>query len=246
MLKGIQKAASGMIPQLKKQEISANNIANATTPGFKKDSTFIKELDSATKAAMPKRSDWEQPMIDQIYTDYSQGTFNKTGNPLDVAIDGEGFFILETIDGTDRQYSRNGSFSIDTEGFLVNSDGMRILGDGGPIAAGTGSSIMIDESGQVIIDGNVVGSLSVVDFADKSALRKTGATGFIADETLEPIPSDQFTIRQGYLEQSNINVIKEMVGMIITMRNFETASKLIQTQDDSLQTLFNEVGKTRI
>ncbi|MEZ5359444.1 MAG: flagellar basal-body rod protein FlgF [Candidatus Zixiibacteriota bacterium] len=246
MLKGLYQAASGMIPQVKKQEITANNIANATTPGYKKDATFIKELDAATKATLPTRSDWERPMIDQIYTDYSQGTFNKTGNPLDVAIQGEGFFILETIDGALRQYSRNGSFMVDTEGFLVTSDGLRVIGDGGPVTIGDGSDVLIDETGQVLVDDNVVAQLSVVDFEDKNELKKNGDSTFVVGEEVEPIPSADYSVRQGYLEQANINVVKEMVEMIVTMRHFEAASKIIQTQDESLQTLYSEVGKTRL
>lgn len=246
MIKGIYKAASGMIPQIKKQEITANNIANAETPGYKKDSTFIKELDAATKRALPTQSDWERPMIDQIYTDYSQGTFNKTGSPLDAAIQGEGFFILESVDGIQRQYTRNGSFMVDTEGFLVNSNGMRVIGDGGPVSVGDGTDINIDETGQVIVDNNVVARLSVVNFDDKNELQKSGNSSFVVAEEVEPLPSTDYSVRQGYLEQANINVVKEMVEMIVTMRHFEAASKMIQTQDESLQTLYSEVGRTRL
>ncbi|MFH1700040.1 MAG: flagellar basal-body rod protein FlgF [Candidatus Zixiibacteriota bacterium] len=245
MIKGIYKAASGMVPRMKKQEITANNIANASTPGFKKESTFIKELDSATKSILPKKSDWQTPMIDQIYTDYSQGTFNKTGNPLDVAIDGEGFFVLENVDGDDRQYSRNGSFSVDPEGFLISSSGYRVMGEGGPIEA-AGGMIEINESGELMIDGNTTNRLQIVNFEDKNILGKVGSSGFVAQGDSEPLPAVGFSVRQGYLENSNINVIKEMVGMIITLRNFETGAKMIQTQDESLKTLFTQVGKTQM
>lgn len=245
MIKGLYKAASGMVPRMKKQEITANNIANASTPGYKKDSTFIKELDTATKSIMPKKSDWQTPMIDQIYTDYSQGTFNKTGSPLDVAIEGEGFFVLESSDGGDRQYSRNGSFSVDLEGFLISSSGYRVMGEGGPIEA-TGGMIEISDTGEMMIDGNITDRLQVVNFEDKNTLGKVGSSGFMAPDGVETIPADDFSVRQGYLENSNINVIKEMVGMIITLRNFETGAKMIQTQDESLKTLFTQVGKTRM
>ncbi|MEE9441140.1 MAG: flagellar basal-body rod protein FlgF [candidate division Zixibacteria bacterium] len=245
MIKGIYKAASGMVPRMKKQEITANNIANASTPGYKKDSTFIKELDTATKSILPRKSDWQTPMIDQIYTDYSQGTFNKTGNPLDVAIEGEGFFVLESIDGGDRQYSRNGSFSVDIEGFLISSSGFRVMGEGGPIEA-AGGMVEINESGQLMIDGNITDRLQIVNFEDKSILGKVGSSGFMAPEDAGPLPAEGFSVRQGFLENSNINVIKEMVGMIITLRNFETGARMIQSQDESLKTLFTQVGKTRM
>jgi flagellar basal-body rod protein FlgG len=245
MLKGIYKAASGMIPRMKQQEITANNIANAGTPGFKKDSVFLKELDTATKAVMPTRSDWQTPMIDQVYTDYSQGSFVRTGNIYDLAIDGQGFFALEGAEGEGIQYSRNGNFAADTEGYLVNSDGLRVLGDGGPIEVGSGL-IEINEAGEVMVDSALVGRLQVVDFPDKSTLVKVGSSGFWVDETVEAEPAGEYSVRQGFVEQANINVIKEMVGMIIALRNFESGAKAIKSQDESLNALFNLVGNTRM
>ena len=100
MIKGIYTSASGMIPGIRKQEIIANNISNVSTPGFKKDMLFVKELSNAQKKAVTTRSDWENPMSNKVFTDYSQGTFEKTGNPLDLAIDGPGFFTLQLDDGS--------------------------------------------------------------------------------------------------------------------------------------------------
>jgi len=245
MLKGIYKAASGMIPRMKQQEITANNIANAATPGFKKDSVFLKELNSAQKATLPRKSDWQTPMIDQIYTDYTQGAFEQTGNIYDMAIDGSGFFVLQSPEGDSSQYTRNGSFAADIDGYLTNSEGLRVLGDGGPIEIGSGN-LDINESGEVYVDGDLVGRLQVVNFPDKSAMVKVGSSGFVVDETVESEPADEYSIRQGFVESANINVIKEMVGMIIALRHFESGSKAIQSQDESLSTLFNQVGKTRL
>lgn len=245
MLKGIYKAASGMIPRMKQQEILANNIANASTPGFKKDAVFLKELNSVRQSTMPKKSDWQTPMIDQIYTDYTQGAFGRTDNSLDVAIEGGGFFALEMPEGEAVQYTRNGNFTVDTEGFLVNNEGLRVLGDGGPIEVGNGT-VDITESGEILVDGSTVGQLQIVDFSDKSTLVKVGSSGFVVDETVEAEPASGFSIRQGFLEQANINVIREMVGMIIALRNYESGSKVIQSQDESLNSLFNQVGRTRL
>jgi flagellar basal-body rod protein FlgG len=230
---------------MKQQEITANNIANASTPGFKKDSVFLKELNSATKAVVRTQSDWQTPMIDQVYTDYSQGAFARTGNVYDMAIDGNGFFVLEGSDGEGIQYTRNGSFAAGIDGYLVNSEGMRVLGDGGPIDIGSGL-VDINETGEVMVDGSLVGRLQVVDFSDKSTLVKIGSSGFQVDESVEPEPAVDYSIRQGYVEQANINVVKEMVGMIIALRNFESGAKAIQSQDESLNALFNLVGNTRM
>jgi flagellar basal-body rod protein FlgF len=245
MLKGIYRSASGMIPRVKQQEIRANNIANAATPGFKKDSVFLKELSAAERAFLPKQSDWQTPMIDQVYTDYTQGAFEQTNNTYDVAIDGDGFFVLESPDGSERQYTRNGNFAADTEGYLVNSEGMRVVGDGGPIEIGTGL-VDINETGEVQVDGGSVGRLQVVDFPDKTALVKVGNSGFTVDESVQPEPAADYSVRQGFVEKANINVIKEMVGMIIALRQFESGQKSIQSQDESLNVLFNQVGKTRL
>ncbi len=247
MLKGIYTAASGMIPRLKQQEITANNIANASTPGFKKDAVFMHELDAATKAIMPRQSDWQTPMIDQVYTDYGQGSFERTDDLLNLAIEGPGFFVLEPPEGGAEGmiYTRNGAFSVNEEGYLVNNDGLRVMGDGGPIEVGSGA-VSIAETGEVSVDAGSVGQLQIVDFPDKAALVKVGNSGFTADAGVETIPAEGASIRQGFLEKSNINVIKEMVGMIVALRQFETGSRMIQAQDESLGTLLNEVAKTRM
>jgi flagellar basal-body rod protein FlgG len=247
MLKGIYKAASAMVPRLKQQEITANNIANASTPGYKKDSIFLKELDSAAREIAPRKSVWQTPMIDQVYTDYGQGSFDKTGDMLNVAIEGNGFFVLEPPEGEgeDMIYTRNGSFSINEEGYLVNTEGLRVMGDGGPIDVGT-RDVTIAESGEISIEAGIVGRLQVVDFEDKSALIKVGNSGFTIDETVEPVPVEDASLRQGFLERANINVIKEMVGMIMALRHFEAGSRAIQSQEESLRVLLNQVGRTQM
>lgn len=245
MLKGIYRAASGMIPRIRQQEVTANNIANAATPGFKKDSVFLKELDALTKEKVGRTSDWETPMIDQVYTDFSQGTFEATSNNLDVAIEGGGFFVLEDPNGGTPLYTRNGHFSVSSDGYLTTDEGYRVMGDGGPLAVGNGT-VAISESGETSVNEAVVGRLQVVDFADKTALTKQGDSTFSASDKAEPTPVSTPSLRQGYLERSNINVIKEMVGMIMTLRNYEAGSKAIQAQDESLSALFNNVGKVRL
>jgi flagellar basal-body rod protein FlgF len=244
MLKGIYRAASGMIPQIKKQEITANNIANASTPGFKKDQVFLQQLDAAKRAALPRKSDWQTPMIDQVYTDYSQGSLDQTGNTFDVAIEGNGFFVTESPTGEMRLYTRNGNFSVDSEGFLSTSEGNRVLGEGGPIEVGEGR-VNFGEDGTVSVDEEAVGKLQVVEFPDPKVLTKAGESGFAAADQAQPAPAAKVMLKQGFLERSNINVIKEMVDMIMTMRSFESGSKSIQMQDNSLDALFNQVGRIR-
>nr|MBN2276242.1 flagellar hook-basal body protein [candidate division Zixibacteria bacterium] len=241
MIKGLYRSASGMLPQIKRQEVVANNLANASAPGFKKDMVFTKELSRAEARKVPRQSDWETPMIDQVYTKYEQGNFDQTGNPLDLAIEGDGFFMFDSGDGNS-VLSRAGALTVSSDGFIVNPDGQQLLGDGGPIAVG-GGNVSVNESGQVEVDNTVAANIRVVNIEDPTILVKVGKTSFMVPDGIEPAPAVNIIIRQGYLESSNVNVVEEMIGMITSYRNFEADAKAVQAQDDSLEKLFNNVGR---
>jgi flagellar basal-body rod protein FlgF len=243
MIKGLYRSASAMIPRVKMQEITANNLANVSTPGFKRDMIFIEELSQAQAKQTSQKSDWETPMIDQVYTEYGQGTLDQTDNPLDLALEGDGFFTLEAEDGT-TVLSRDGAFSVSPTGFLVNPEGHRVMGEGGAISVGEGT-VSVAESGQVSVDGESVGNIRVVDIPDKTALQKVGDSEFMIPQGIEPSAAVNYTIRQGYLETSNVNMIKEMVNMIISFRNYESDAQALKTQDESVGKLINNVGRVR-
>jgi flagellar basal-body rod protein FlgG len=241
MIKGLYRSASAMIPHVKIQELVANNLANVSSPGFKKDMLFIKELSRAQAKEYPRKSDWETPMIDQVYTEYNQGMLEKTDNPLDLAIEGTGFFILEREDGVN-VLSRSGSFAVNQNGYIVNPDGHRLLGDGGPINVGEGT-ISISETGEVEVNGSAVANIRVVDIEDKASLSKVGNTEFGIPEGIDLSAAVNFAIRQGYLESSNVDAIKEMVEMAISFRHFESDAQALKAQDESLEKLLNNVGR---
>jgi flagellar basal-body rod protein FlgF len=242
MLKGLYQSASAMLPRLRQQEAIANNLANASSPGFRKDAVFTQELSRAQAKHVPRQTDWEQPMIDQVYTSFEQGSLDKTDNPLDLALEGDGFFVYETEEG-DRIYSRAGDLTIDPQGFLVNPEGQKLQGEGGPINVGSGN-ISIAESGQVEVDNIPQATIQVVDFNDKSVLQKAG-TGFMIPDGIEPAAAVDFAIRQGYLEGANVEIIQEMVNMIISFRNYEADAQAAKAQDDSLEKLMGNVGRAR-
>jgi flagellar basal-body rod protein FlgF len=245
MLKGIYRAASGMIPRVRKQEVISNNIANATTPGFKKDALFLKELSAARRKMVPTGSVWQTPMIDQVYTDYGQGALEKTGDNLTAAIEGPGFFVLDDAESGRELFTRNGKFMVSSEGYLTSAEGYLVRGDGGPIEV-SGGETSISESGDVIVNDAVVGRLQVVDFEDPHDLQKAGESNFVAPPEAEARPADGYSIRNGYLEKANINIVKEMVEMIVSYRQFEAGQKAIQIQDESLNRLMNDVARTRL
>jgi flagellar basal-body rod protein FlgG len=229
-----------MIPHVRKQELSANNLANASASGFKKDSIFTRQLSQAEKKARAGQADWMQPMVDKVYTDYSPGVFDHTGNPLDLAIDGDGFFKLETLDGQ-TLLTRSGSFAVNAEGQVVFPGGARLVGEGGPIEVG-GGTVSVSFSGEVEVNGMMMSRIVPVTVADLTKLQKIGGSTYVVPEGAELISIETATIRQGYLETSNVDIVSEMVNMISSYRSYEANAKSMQSQDESLGHLFNRVA----
>ena len=240
MIKGIYTSASGMMPKIRKQEVTSHNLANASTPGFKKDRVFAKELTRAERKAVPTKADWETPMVNDIFTDYSQGIFNKTGNPLDFAIDGDGFFQLQLDDGTS-VLTRSGNFVVNQDGLISFPGGALLMGEGGPIEVGNGK-VTVGSTGEVQSDGSTVGRILPVTVNDLTELDKIGGSFYKVPEQIETIPVQNATIQQGYLESSNVDIVSEMIEMIISFREYEANAKSIQAQDASLGHLFDRVG----
>ncbi|MEW6413029.1 MAG: flagellar hook-basal body protein [Candidatus Zixiibacteriota bacterium] len=240
MIKGIYTSASGMIPRIKKQETTANNIANVSTVGFKKDTVFTKELSKAQRRHLPKPSDWERPMVDEVYTNFAPGVFDKTGNQLDLAIDGDGFFQLQLPDGS-TALTRAGAFSVSSDGYIEFPGGALLVSEGGAIQVGNGE-VSVAQSGTVQVNGATVGQITPVTVEDVEQLEKLGSSMFRVPEGISLIPVNYATVQQGYLEAANVDVVREMVDMIISFRQYEADSKAIQIQDQSLDHLFNRVG----
>lgn len=241
MLKGIYNTAASMVPRVKKQEVIANNLANAETVGFKKDSMFLrvfkKEQELSKKTLEPT---WEVRMIDKLYTDYSGGSLEATGRDLDLALQSDGFFTVLTPNG--EAYTRNGAFSLGPDGALVNSDGYPVLSDGGPVIL-RDDKVTIGNDGQIMSDNQMIGKLRIVDFEDPELLKKVTGTLYALDGGAVPIAPAKLNVRQGYLERSNVDILREMVDMIDTYRMFETGQKMIQIQDDTLGKAVSEIPR---
>lgn len=235
MYKGIYIALSGAITKQKHMDILAQNIANVNTPGYKKERVAFRDyLIPLTNgsALLPDGRIMSGPPL--VMTDFSSGELRKTGNPLDVAIDGSGFFALEG-----NRYTRAGNFKVSSDGYLVTQSGIKVLGNGGPISL-QGSRIEISPSGDVSVDGIVVDTLTIVDFPDKGVLKGAGEGTFVTEEQGQEIRP---LIRQGYLEDSNTEIIKEMVQMITTYREFESYQRIIRALDEATAKTINEMGK---
>ena len=240
MVKGLYTAAASMLPRLKMQEAAANNLANATTSGYKKDSIFMRELVNASQFLAYRSGNMQQANTAVIRVNFEQGPLEPTGSDLDVAISGSGYFSVQTPNGT--FYTRNSRWSCSPDGTLINSQGHPLLGEKGIIRI-DGSAIDISETGDIIVDGTFVDRLIVRDFPERDSLMKAGSSIFVPRQGVSPQdPPVTTTILQGYNENSNTNVVEEMVLMIETLRNFEMLQRSIQMQDRTLGVLANEIG----
>lgn len=238
-----------MIHELKLATL-ANNLSNMGTIGFKADNvvqlTALPEsgsqgyTDRVTGARLPAASTSLLPV--GIYTDFTPGPASTTGNPLDLYIDGKGFFAVETPTGT--LYTRNGSFTVDSEENLVTQEGYKVMGEGGAIQI-NGKQVTVDADGNVSIDGEQTGKLKIVDFKNPQALVKAGKNLFksvagAAEETPETV-----RVQQGAVETANVDTVHMMTEMIETLRGYESYQKAIQTLDSVESKAANEVGRVR-
>ena len=235
MYKGIYIALSGALLKQKQLDLSAQNMANAATSGYKKERISFRNslipVDNKPAGAPDGRS---MSDVSAVATDFSPGAMMKTGNPLDLAINGDGFFALEG-----NTYTRNGNFRIDGEGYLVTQDGRRVLGSGGPVSV-QGGRIDVSASGEIFVDGVSAGTLRIVDFPDKNVLEKLSGGVFY---TRTPGREINTQVSQGYIEASNVEAVREMVEMMVSLREFEAYQKMIIAFDEASSKTVNQMGR---
>ncbi|MCX6135306.1 MAG: flagellar basal-body rod protein FlgF [Ignavibacteriales bacterium] len=239
MIKGIYNSGTGMQPRMTRLEVLANNIANSATTGYKRDSLFIQAMKDAGLSQVEGLADLKG-LDSKQFTDFSEGSFAQTHNPLDLAIQGKGFFVVETPQGI--KYTRNGGFSLSQDGTVVNAEGYPVLSTSGHIQIprpekAVGSSITINERGEVTVGKAVLGQLRIADFRDMSQLRKAGQTMFTTDapEQRAAVDGHSVVIRQGFLEESNVEALGEMIQLVELSRSFETDQRTIKAQDTTLE-----------
>ena len=245
MIEGLQTAETSMRPKMARMDIIANNLANVNTTGFKRDRLFIRMLNDAAAGA-DAAGDLDGLQVTQA-TDFTEGSLRQTGNPFDAAIQGRGFFVVNTPDG--ERYTRAGGFQLSPGGMLVTGAGAQVEGTNGPIRFPDMSrvqqaTVTITESGEVMIDKETIGKLRIVDFADTSVLAKETASLFTAPPgtPLLDVPEGGATVRQGCLEESNVDPVHEMIAMTELQRSFDTDQKVLQALDDSVNQSL-QVGK---
>jgi flagellar basal body rod protein FlgG len=236
---GIYSAVSASLAALDRLDVATSNLANANTIGFKgelaiQNGSYLRGTD-VHRGAIAKSS---------VVTDFSQGTIEKTGSPLNVAIRGEGFFVVDTARG--ERLTRRGTFELDAEGYLVTSDGDRVQGASGDLNLGTirPDPITIGADGQIRAGQEDLGKLRIVAVDDPSQLvRDQGAAFVAAPAAVRDAARTDFQIQQGAVERSNVSPIEGLVSLIETMRAFEAYTRASQQHDTVTQRAVGDVGK---
>ncbi|MCH3959637.1 MAG: flagellar basal-body rod protein FlgF [Selenomonas sp.] len=265
MWRGLYTAGAGMITETKRTDTIANNLANANTSGYKRDDAINREFapmlirrinDGKMQNDVTSIKGFSlggvAPVvgtlglgsyIDEIATDHTQGGFQTTGNPLDLAISGDGYFAVQTPQGV--RYTRDGNFYKSAAGQLQTVNGQAVLDNQGrPITIPAGATrISVDEKGQIQADNQTIATLQFVQFGpNRRALLKQGNSLYYPQAGAQPQAATG-AIQQGMLENSNTNVVSEMVELINNYRIYEAGSKAVTTQDTMLDKSVNEVGK---
>ena len=222
-----------------------SNLANMNTSGYKKETIIARSFPEMLLHRINDSGDKGKPpvvgtlttglQLDEISIDYTKGVLKETGNPSDLALSGEGYFTVNTPQG--ERYTRNGVFQPDAEGKLVTADGYPLLGQKGEILVGN-NPFTIDSSGKVFVGETELDQLKIVTFTNGG--EKQGSSLFNAPDPQELANPK---VLQGFMEESNVNPIEEMVNMINIMRAYEANQKVIQTHDSTLDKAVNEVGR---
>lgn len=228
-------------------DIISNNLANANVNGYKRDMAVTRSFDALFAdtlqlSGVNLQASRQTDAIPQVHriTDTSSGALKFTGNPLDIAIEGDAY--LELTDGGSVRYSRQGSFKTDAAGRLVHSTGFAVSGEAGDILL-RGGEVSIDREGSVSEDGEVVGQLKMVQFKASEALVKIGRGMWEAPVGVKSEPAEDVNVRQGYVESSNVDPMQEVVRMISTMRHFETTANVIKGYDEMMNTAISSIAE---
>jgi len=248
MIRGLYTSASGLLAGLKQQEVLADNLANVETAGYKADATtlhdfrrlLVREIGGGDFTVGPFRTRLiGQPgsgtFLNAQITDFDQGTIVRTDGPLDLALQGDGYFVIRTPDG--ERLTRDGRFRLDAEGRLTTSDGYFVLGENGddPIVVPAGK-VEISAQGTIIVEGQEIDQIRL----RTAALTRDGNTRYIATGAQEPATP---AVRQGEIERSNVDPVKALTTSVGVMQAYTSAQRAFQLQLETLNRAVNEIGR---
>ena len=256
MIQGLQDSGISMLNRSSRQDVIANNIANSEVTGFKRDGLFLREMGEARRKGSGAHPVWRNDRVAGAFVDFEQGNMRKTNSPGNMAIHGSGFFQVRTPQGD--VYTRNGEFSVNSQGTLVTNLGMPVLDDRGGEITLAGPDFIVNENGEILEDGVTKAKIAIHDFeknSDGLYQDPDGATRlerkpngfFFPKPGVNRLPVDTNTkILQGFLEESNVNPITEMVDMLEVFRAFEADQRAIRIQSETIGRAVNDVGSIRV
>ena len=248
-------AAAGALASEKRLQIIANNLANASTVGFKTDHGRFRLINPADLPSQPPQNSEDLAASRaylfwnnfSMYTDHRNGPLKRTDNDFDLAMVGKGLFCIQTPDGV--HYTRKGDFTLNSEGVLVTRNGWPVLGEGGKITVASSENpnkfarFAVDEQGNVSVDGMQVDRLRIVDFTDLNEMSKVGDTLFKSSGAgPQNVDPEDVKISQGFIELSNVDSVKMMTEMIEVLRGYESYQKIIQSADETYSQAIEKVG----
>ena len=248
MIYGLYLSANGVLTQGMRADVISNNLANGSTHGFKKDFLALRQRDpEVLRSGTLSRSSQRNLLAiggavegDRSYSIFEQGPLQKTGNPLDMAINGDGFFKIQDPTGK-TYYSRNGAFTLNAQGVLVTGNGMNVLSaDGEPIVIENGIP-EVDKSGRVMVAGEPVGQIAVTSVSEINNLHKIGENLFTLTGDATEVPSTA-QLFSGHLEASSVSPVNEMTSLIEAQRAYQANTKLIGIQDDTLGKAISQIA----
>ena len=220
---GFYAAALGALEQEKRLDVISNNLANAATPGYKRDSVHFKDF-----------------MFQSTYSRLDQGKIAQTGNPLDIALSGDGYLRVQSDDGV--LYTRAGNLRLNRDNILVTQEGWPVLGKSGPITV-ENTAFRVEQGGQIFDGDSEVDTLDIVKFPPDARLEKARSGYFKpAQSTVSPLPSEGFTVQQGALEEPNFDIVQEMTQMIETSRIFEAYQKTLRMHEEQDANITTKLG----
>ena len=259
MVRGLYIAGTGMLIQRRKMETITNNVTNADTTGYKKeyftshtfDDVLARRINDHTGRVLNDSTIMTHgrrvgplnlgTQVDQLYIDYSMGALEGTERTTDLALIGDGFFVIQTDAG--ERYTKAGAFYLNDEGYLVDGEGQFLLGTNGPIYVG-GLNFRVDQQGNVFTPEGLSDTIRVVSFEDNEQLRRQGSNLYYSLE--EPMAAaNPYTIAQGFIEMSNVDIGREMVDMIAMYRTYETNQRFVTMIDETVGRAVNEIGRLR-
>lgn len=238
MLPGLYSAATAMAAATTNHEVIAHNLAHLNVPGFRRGITSYATFETAMQAAVPGSATSTPKLgtrVEAVKQDFTPGRLEITGQTLDVALQGDGFFVLEGPNGP--LYTRNGVFSLDRNGKLVNTEGLPVRGQGGPITVPSDAAVQqirIGSDGTVRVSNREIGRLGLVRFVDNRQLIPAGTTTFEAAPGTASQPFEG-TVVQGARESSNVLAVDELIRLMGGLRHFEAAQRALRSIAEAVQ-----------